>query len=99
MAWISFFVVLSGFLGASAVLLTPPGSTVAAWWPAAGTSAIAIFLARRTWWVAAIAIAIATTLANMAGGRPLTISVVFGVINAIEASIVVLLLARLLPSR
>ncbi len=99
LAWISFFVVLSGFLGASAVLLTPPGSTVAAWWPAAGTSAIAIFLARRTWWVAAIAIAIATTLANMAGGRPLTISVVFGVINAIEASIVVLLLARLLPSR
>ena len=59
LAWISFFVVLSGFLGASAVLLTPPGSTVAAWWPAAGTSAIAIFLARRTWWVAAIAIAIA----------------------------------------
>ncbi len=98
-AQIVFFVLLSGVLGASAVLLTPPGSSVAAWWPAAGTSVIAVFLARRYWWAAAVGIALITAVSNVVGGRTVPISLVFGIVNAAEASIVVLLLARYLPSR
>ena len=96
---IALLLIATGVLGASSVLFTPVGSTVAAWWPASGTAAIALLLAGRRFWLVVPFLILVGTLANLAGGRPLDISLVFGSINAIESIVVVLLVARLLPAR
>ena len=96
---IALLLIATGVLGASSVLLTPPGSTVAAWWPAAGTATIDLILAGRRWWLVVPFLILMGTLANLAGSRPLDTSLVFGALNAIEAIVFVLVISRLLPSR
>ncbi|MBX3100548.1 MAG: MASE1 domain-containing protein [Salinibacterium sp.] len=96
---IALLLVATGILGASSVLLTPAGSTVAAWWPASGTAAIALLLAGRRFWLVVPFLILVGMIANLAGGRPLDLSLVFGTVNAVESIVVVLVIARLLPSR
>ena len=76
-------------LGAWSVAFAPPGSEVAAWWPAAGVSAALVALApARRWAGLALALALVTTLANLIAGRPLSVSLLFGVANATEAVVI-----------
>lgn len=79
------------------VRVTPPGGEVAIWWPAAGLSVLLILLAptgRLRGW-ALVAIVLSTGLANAVAGRPLPVAGAFGVANALEALVVVLVLVRL----
>lgn len=82
-------------LGALAVHLAPRGTHVAAWWPGAGVGVamLATVPWRRKGW-ALLGIAVASWLANHAGGRPWDVSLGFVVVNVVEASLVVLVLTR-----
>lgn len=82
-------------LGLAAVFLTPQGSAVAAWWPAAGVSVVAVLFARGPAWRIALAIAVVTAASNYVAGRPLELAVLFGVANACEAWLVAVLVTRL----
>ncbi len=82
-------------LGALAVRFAPAGSHVAAWWPAAGFSvAVALRLSsgRRTAFV--VGIAVVSAAANAVAGRPLSVSVAFGLANASEVVVASWLLTR-----
>ncbi|WP_394770658.1 ATP-binding protein [Lacisediminihabitans sp.] len=80
-------------LGVSAVFLTPAGSTTAAWWPAAGAAVLAVLFARRARWAVAVLIFLIGVASNFSAGRPILVSVGFGVANAGEAWIVGALLS------
>lgn len=72
-------------LGQGAVLLAPEGFEVAAWWPAAGVSVAAVALFYGSRWRLAAAIVLFSALANLAGGRPASVAIGFGIANAAEA--------------
>ncbi|NUR80793.1 MAG: PAS domain S-box protein [Dermatophilaceae bacterium] len=83
-------------LGATAVRFAPPGSTVAAWWPAAGL-AVSFLLATgrdRRAYVFVVGVLLASGAANYVGGRPPLVAACFGVANAAEAAVVHGLLTR-----
>ncbi|NUO35120.1 MAG: PAS domain S-box protein [Dermatophilaceae bacterium] len=83
-------------LGATAVRFAPPGSTVAAWWPAAGL-AVSFLLATgrdRRAHVFVVGVLLASGAANYVGGRPPLVAACFGVANAAEAAVVHGLLTR-----
>ncbi len=70
-------------LGFASVRFAPSGSTVAAWWPAAGV-AVGAMAVSVTWKQRAgvlLAIACASYLGNLEGGRPPGISLAFAVAN------------------
>lgn len=70
----------------SAVGLAPSGSQVASWWPAAGlATALLVFSPVRRWAVLVAGLVVVTGLANLLGGRPVAVSSIFGVGNALEA--------------
>lgn len=81
-------------LGRLAIELSDDASSVAAWWPAAGVSVAAV----TTWWSSRrsllAAVAIASLLANVAGGRPVALAIGFAVSNAVEAWVVAAWLHR-----
>lgn len=78
------------------VALRPAGDPVATWWPAAGLSTFLVLrLERHRWPLAGILVVVVTAAANVAGGRGLGISAVFGAINAAEAVVAALLLGEL----
>ena len=82
-------------LGVGALLLTPEGSTVAVWWPAAGLGvAILVLTAPRWQWLLALGIVVATGLANYTAGREPLTALAFAVANAAEAYLVAWLLTR-----
>jgi two-component system phosphate regulon sensor histidine kinase PhoR len=97
LAIIGVVLALTYLLGVSAVFLTPPGSTTAAWWPAAGAAVVAVLFARRSRWAVALLACLVTFASNLAAGRPLAVSIAFGVADASEAWIVGALLSR--PTR
>ena len=69
-----------------AVALAPAGSGVASWWPAAGAaSGLLVLTSPRSWFGYVPAIAVVTALANVAGGRDVVVSLLFGAVNASEA--------------
>ena len=72
-------------LGHVAVVLTPRGTDVASWWPAAGV-AVAVVARRRSdrWWFL-FALAAASIVANVTGGRPLPVAIGFAFSNTLEA--------------
>jgi two-component system phosphate regulon sensor histidine kinase PhoR len=77
-------------LGMASIALSPPGATVAMWWPAAGISVIGLAISRaRTRWLVVLAIAVMGFLANYTAGRTLPISIGYGIANAAEALAVV----------
>lgn len=86
-------------LGDGAVRLAPAGSEVATWWPAAGLSVGVVAAFYRSRWTLAVAIALSSGLANMAGGRPLATAVGFGLANTAEALVAACWLRRLANGR
>lgn len=88
-AWWLLLVGLAVFaLGLLAVTLAPPGSHVAAWWPAAGVSVAAVAASegsRRRLMLPAVALA--SLLANLVGGRPLAVAGCFALANTAEAAL------------
>lgn len=85
---------LTYLLGTAAVVLTPPSSQTAAWWPAAGTGVVAVLCARKRPWAVALLVGLITVGSNYAAGRPLAVSACFGVANSVEAWLVSAILAR-----
>lgn len=79
------FAVSIVLLGHAAVVLAPRGTGVASWWPAAGV-AVAVVARRRTdrWWFLS-ALAAASVVANVTGGRPLPVAIGFALSNTLEA--------------
>ncbi|MHC5794666.1 ATP-binding protein [Lacisediminihabitans sp. FW035] len=75
-------------LGMAAVALTPPSSQTAAWWPAAGVGVVAALFARRRRWGAALLVGLVTAGSNFVAGRPLAVSIGFGIANFLEAWLV-----------
>jgi signal transduction histidine kinase len=85
---------LTYLLGVSAVFLTPAGSSTAAWWPAAGAAVLAVLFARKARWGVAALIFVIGVASNFSAGRPILVSIGFGVANASEAWIVGAILSR-----
>ncbi len=78
-------------LGLTAVRYAPPGSNVSAWWPAAGVAVGAVVVCvtwRQRAWVL-LAIAIAAFFANLHGGRPPGISLLFAIANLADPLVAV----------
>ena len=82
------FCLLTIPLGSLAILLTPPGSSSAAWWPAASAAVLALACSRGNRIPAAVGIIAVGVLANVAAGRPLAVSLGFGLANGVEAWLV-----------
>lgn len=76
-------------LALGGIFFAPPGSPVAIWWPAAGVSVLVGLLASPRSAVASILMVLGVTiLANAVGGRPLLVTVAFGLANAAEVLVV-----------
>ena len=87
-------------LGWGFIVLAPPGSQVAAWWPAAGASAIFVFRVRTSERLYAYALLIASTaLSNLVAERPPVVSICFGVANAAEVAVMVGVVTWRSPAR
>jgi PAS domain S-box-containing protein len=84
--WVAALVVVF-FLGSASVWLAPPGSSVAAWWPASGVAvALGLRTPRRLLAGTLLAIFVVTAFANAWGGRPWDVSAGFGLANACEVA-------------
>jgi diguanylate cyclase (GGDEF)-like protein len=76
---------LVGLLSAAAVRASGDGA-VALWWPAAGVAVAGVVTARpgaRGWVV--VIVLVASLLGNVVAGRPVLVSTLFGLSNALEA--------------
>lgn len=96
-AWPVALVLLGAVLAAGVLALAtkPEDAPAATWWPAAGIGVAMLGLTpRRWWWWLVPGIAVATSIANLIGGRPIDLAVWFGVANATEALVVAALLLR-----
>ena len=72
-------------LGVLSVRFAVPGTEVAAWWPASGVGAGLLLLHDRRYWPLLVALLVpASAAANIVGGRPVPLSLVYGVVNAAE---------------
>lgn len=85
---VAALIVIAGVVSYLSVTISPTNATVAAWWPAAGLSVIALLASRGTRLAAAGGIAAVTAVGNVLGGRELLVAVLFGIANATEAWIV-----------
>lgn len=78
-------------LGATSVRFALPGSTVAPWWPAAGL-AVCFLLATdpgpRRSSLFVLGVLVSSAAANVYGGRPPLVSLLYGVANATEVAVV-----------
>ncbi len=78
-------------LGATSVRFALPGSTVAPWWPAAGL-AVCFLLATdpgpRRSSLFVLGVLVSSAAANVYGGRPPLVSLLYGVANAAEVAVV-----------
>lgn len=81
-------IAIAGIVSYLSVSISPMNATVAAWWPAAGLSVIALLVSRGTRLAAAGGIAAITAAGNVLGGRELLVAILFGIANATEAWIV-----------
>ena len=72
----------------SAVQISAATDGVALWWPAAGASVAAVVTATRSMrvWIVLVVFAVSAA-GNLAGGRPASVSLLFGVFNAAEAAV------------
>jgi PAS domain S-box-containing protein len=82
-------------IGQLSVLYSPSGADVATFWPAAGLSVVALGIALPSWrpWVLGAVFAV-VTVANHLGGRPLDLSLAFGLTNAAGAAAATWVLVR-----
>ena len=78
-------------LGATSVRFALPGSTVAPWWPAAGL-AVCFLLATdpgpRRSSLFVLGVLVSSAAANVYGGRPPLVSLLYGIANAAEVAVV-----------
>lgn len=73
-------------LAVQSIVFAPPGSSVAAWWPAAGVAAgMMLMSAPRQWPWLLLALAVITGVGNLLSGRPPELALVYGPLNAVEA--------------
>ena len=80
-------------LGTSGLYFSPPGSSVALWWPAAGLAlSLALMTPKRLAWLAGLIVFAATAIANLLGDHTLALSLWYGVGNTVEAGVGVLIL-------
>jgi two-component system phosphate regulon sensor histidine kinase PhoR len=91
---IAGLLVLTYFLGSAAVVLTPPGAHTAAWWPAAGAGVVAVLCARKRRLAVALLVGLVTVGSNHVAGRPLDVSIGFGIANFSEAWLVSTIVSR-----
>jgi diguanylate cyclase (GGDEF)-like protein len=77
-----------GVLSWSAVQISSATDGVALWWPAAGASVAAVITATRSMrvWIVVVVFAVSAA-GNLAGGRPASVSLLFGVSNAAESAV------------
>ncbi|MEP9361366.1 ATP-binding protein [Nocardioides sp. CN2-186] len=81
--------------GLLAVFTKPSDAPAATWWPAAGIAVALLGMSQRRWWWWQVPALVAVTgAANYLGGRPLDLSLWFGVANATEAVVVAAFLLR-----
>lgn len=82
-------------LGWAAVALSEVNLGVALWWPAAGAAVAAVVSARPAarWWILVL-VSVASGVGNLAAGRPLVLSILFGLSNAAEAAVAAWWLTR-----
>lgn len=85
---VGLLVAVSAPLGIVAILLTPPGTSVATWWPAAAFSVVALMCAGGRRVLAALLVAVVAVVVNVSVGRPLPVAIGFGIANASEAWVV-----------
>lgn len=79
-------------LGHLAVALGP-GGHVAAWWPAAGLAVAVVARCRNDRWRFLTALALASMIANLTGGRPWPVAIGFAVSNTLEAGVAAAVIA------
>ncbi len=91
-ATIALIMVISGAVSVASVLLSPVNAAIAAWWPAAGISVIAVLASRGTRVAAAAGIAAISLVGNVLSGRELLVAVLWALGSAIEAWVVARLL-------
>ncbi len=73
----------------TSIVWRPTPDAVATWWPAAGLSVALLVRSRRTTWPALLpCVAACTAIASVAGGRPLPVSLLMGLVTAAEALVV-----------
>ena len=94
-------VAIAGVLGtvflltSTSVVLAPAGSSVAAWWPAAGVSVAGLlWMSGRQRWVLGAGLFAVSVVGNLIGDRPLPVSLGFALANLTETVVVTLLLIR-----
>lgn len=80
---------LAFLLGIASLFLTPAGSGVAIWWPAAGVGALIYLLYRGPRWQVFLLVSAVGLLSNIAVGRPLSFAVTGAVILVIELAVFV----------
>lgn len=77
------------------VVVAPAESPAATWWPSAGIAVALLGLTPRRWWWGLVpGILVGTTLANLAGDRPVDLALWYGVGNTAEAAVAALVLCR-----
>jgi two-component system, OmpR family, phosphate regulon sensor histidine kinase PhoR len=82
------FALLTLTLGSLAIVLSPPGTGSAAWWPGASMAVLAVASSRGTRIPAALLVLVIGALSNFVAGRELWVSIAFGFANAVEAWLV-----------
>ena len=88
-------ILLAGYgLGLASLAAPTARFGVAAWWPAAAAAVLALCLAKgRERLLVAVLVALVSVASNLGGGRPLPVALGFGLANALEAVVVVGILA------
>ncbi|MBX0299826.1 MASE1 domain-containing protein [Cryobacterium sp. 1639] len=93
-AAILLLLVVAYGLGVAALAAPNAEFGVAAWWPAAAASVLAMCVARgRERWAVALLVALVSVASNLGGGRALPVALGFGLANALEAVVVTGILA------
>jgi len=82
---VAVLVLLTVPVGWASIALSPPDSSLATWWPAAGFAVVAATIARGNRIGVVLAILAVGMVANLAAGRPLPVAIGFGAGNALEA--------------
>ncbi len=79
----------------TSVALAPAGSSVAAWWPAAGVSVAALlWMPGRRRWALGAGLFVVSLVGNLIGDRSLGVSLGFALANLAETVVVTVLLIR-----
>lgn len=93
-ALIALLLAITAALAWWGIVAVSPDLPIAIWWPAAATGVVAVLVSKGHRIGVAVAIAVITALLNMAAGRPLELSAVYGIANGAEVWVVVRLLTR-----